>query len=164
MIELQNEQLANCLSFDEETFNYPLVEKVPYCLKLICPFWLLPCPRGLSVSGYLLLLPTRPAATLAVHAALLQRQPQAERDADTILFVECSSKIGAFGAKMKGCARPPSLQKDQAGQFPLTLSCPGVRIPSAHKGRHWTGPDTHSLVSASQIINGGARLLSPTPF
>lgn len=23
MIELQNEQLANCPSFDEETFNYP---------------------------------------------------------------------------------------------------------------------------------------------
>lgn len=78
MIELQNEQLANCLSFDEETFNYPPVEKVPYCLKLICPFWLLPCPRGLSVSGYLLLLPTRPTATLDVHISLLQRQPQAE--------------------------------------------------------------------------------------
>lgn len=78
MIELQNEQLANCLSFDEETFNYPPVEKVPYCLKLICPFWLLPCPRGLSVSGYLLLLPTRPTATLDVHVSLLQRQPQAE--------------------------------------------------------------------------------------
>lgn len=164
MIELQNEQLANCLSFDEETFNYPLVEKVPYCLKLICPFWLLPCPRGLSVSGYLLLLPTRPAATLDLNAALLQRQPQAERDADSILFVECSSKIGAFGKKMKGCARPPSLLKDQAGQFPLTLSCPGVCIPSAHKGHHWTGAETHSLVSASQIINGGARLLGPTPF
>lgn len=33
MIELQNEQLANCLSFDEETFNYPLVEKVPLLSK-----------------------------------------------------------------------------------------------------------------------------------
>lgn len=52
MIELQNEQLANCRGFDGETFNYPPVEKVPYCLKLICPFWLLPCPRCLSVSGY----------------------------------------------------------------------------------------------------------------
>lgn len=78
MIELQNEQLANCLSFDEETFNYPQVEEVPYCLQLICPFWLLPCPRGLSVSGYLLLLPTRPAATLDLHISLLRRRPQAQ--------------------------------------------------------------------------------------
>lgn len=29
MIELQNEQLANCLSFDEETFNYPPGGKGP---------------------------------------------------------------------------------------------------------------------------------------
>lgn len=78
MIELQNEQLANCLSFDEETFNYPQVEEVPYCLQLICPFRLLPCPRGLSVSGYPLLLPTRPAATLDLHISLLQRRPQAQ--------------------------------------------------------------------------------------
>lgn len=33
MIELQNEQLANCLSFDEETFNYPPGEKGPLLSK-----------------------------------------------------------------------------------------------------------------------------------
>lgn len=33
MIELQNEQLANCLSFDEETFNYPPDGKGPLLSK-----------------------------------------------------------------------------------------------------------------------------------
>lgn len=33
MIELQNEQLANCLGFDEETFNYPPGGKGPLLSK-----------------------------------------------------------------------------------------------------------------------------------
>lgn len=52
VIGLQNEQLENCLGFDEETFNYPPVEEIPYCLELICPFWLFPWPKGLSVSCF----------------------------------------------------------------------------------------------------------------
>lgn len=49
---------------------------------------------------------------------------------------------------MKGGEPPPSQGKDQAGQFPLTLSCLRVCIPSVHKGHHWTEPEAHSLSAA----------------
>lgn len=151
MIELQNEQLANCRSFDEETFNYPPVEKVPYCLKLICPFWLLPCPRCLSVSGYPLLLLTSPLPPWVSASPSSEDNHSPEWGLDTVLFVKCGPKIWALGKKMKGQALPPSQGKDQAGQFPLTLSCLGVCIPSVHKGHHCTGPEAHPLSAALSL-------------
>lgn len=44
--------LQTVLALMKKTFNYPPVEEIPYCLKLICPFWLLPRPKGLSVSYF----------------------------------------------------------------------------------------------------------------
>lgn len=99
MIELQNEQLANCRGFDEETFNYPPVEKVPYCLKLICPFWLLPCPRCLSVSGYPLLLLTSPLPPWVSASPSSEDNHSPEWGLDTVLFVKCGPKIWALGEK-----------------------------------------------------------------
>lgn len=157
MIELQNEQLANCLIFDEETFNYPLVEKVPYCLKLICPFWLLPCPWGLSVSGYPFLLLTNPLPPWVSASPSSKDNHKHELGPDSILFVKCSSKIWALGKKMKGQELPPSQRRDQAGQFPLTLSCLGVCIPSVHKGYHCTGPEAHSLSAAPSLPPFGSQ-------
>lgn len=52
---------------------------------------------------------------------------------------------------MKGRVPPPSQGKDQAGQFPLTLSCLEVCIPSVHKGHYWTGPEAHSLLAALSL-------------
>lgn len=44
--------LQTVLALMKKTFNYPPVDEIPYCLKLICPFWLLPRPKGLSVSYF----------------------------------------------------------------------------------------------------------------
>lgn len=99
MIELQNEQLANCLSFDEETFDYPVMEKVPYCLKLICPFWLLPYPRGLSVSSYPLLLLTSPLPPWVSASPSSKDIHNQELGPDSILFVKCNTKIWALGKR-----------------------------------------------------------------
>lgn len=102
MIELQNEQLANCRGFDEETFNYPPVEKVPYCLKLICPFWLLPCPRCLSVSGYPLLLLTSPLPPWVSASPSSEDNHSPEWGLDTVLFVKCGPKDqGPWGKRWK---------------------------------------------------------------
>lgn len=105
MIELQNEQLANCRGFDGETFNYPPVEKVPCCLKLICPFWLLPCPRCLSAC----LSPVTPhssfthqaAATLSISvpSAAGTSARALQLGLDTVLFVKCGPKIWALGGR-----------------------------------------------------------------
>lgn len=103
MIELQNEQLANCRGFDGETFNYPPVEKVPHCLKLICPFWLLPCPRCLSVSGYpftppSLTRPPPPRVSPCLGCGDESARPL-QLGLDTVLFVKCGPKIRALGER-----------------------------------------------------------------
>lgn len=49
---------------------------------------------------------------------------------------------------MKEVKPPPSQGKDQAGQFPLTLSCLRVCVPSAHKGHHWSEAEAHSFSAA----------------
>lgn len=55
--------------FDEETFNYPPVEEMPHCLKLICPFWRLPLAQRLVRLTFLscpvCVSPTIPASVCA---------------------------------------------------------------------------------------------------
>lgn len=139
-MELRSEQLANCLSFDEVTFNYAPDGNSSHCLKLICPFWLLPYPRGLSVSGYLPLLLLTSLLPPWVSAA-----PNRSTSRSRVQTVFCLLKSGPLGGKMKGGEPPPSQGKDQAGQFPLTLS-PSWSLYSLGPQRP-TEPETRSLSS-----------------
>lgn len=100
MMDLQNEQLANCLSFDEVTFNYAPDGNSSHCLKLICPFWLLPYPRGLCVSGFLPLLLLTSLLPPWVSAPPSSKQiHKQELGPDSILFVKHGPKIGALGKR-----------------------------------------------------------------
>lgn len=76
MIELQNEQLANCLSFDEETFNYPPGVKGPLLSKANLSL----LATSLHQRPVCLRLPPpppyQPTATLGISISQLQRQPQ----------------------------------------------------------------------------------------
>lgn len=67
--------LQTVLALMKKTFNYPPVEEIPYCLKLICPFWLLPRPKGLSVS-YFYSAPALSHYCLFLHANTLKRIQQ----------------------------------------------------------------------------------------
>lgn len=62
--------LQTVLALMKKTFNYPPVEEIPYCLKLICPFWLLPRPKGLSVSYFY----SAPALSLLFYFNIFQRK------------------------------------------------------------------------------------------
>ena len=171
MIELQNEQLANCRSFDEETFNYPLVDKVRYCLKLICPFWLFPCPRGLSVSGYPLLLVTSPLPPWVSASPSSKDENNPASGPDSILFVKCSPKIWALGKRWKDkCCLP---LRERIKQVNFLWLCPVLEFVFPQSTKATIGLDRRPTRSElpclcphliHRIIDGNACLLSTTPF
>lgn len=171
MIELQNEQLANCLSFDEETFDYPVMEKVPYCLKLICPFWLLPYPRGLSVSSYPLLLLTSPLPPWVSASPSSKDIHNQELGPDSILFVKCSTKIWALGKRWKEESRLPL--KERIKQVNFLWLCPVLEFVFPQSTKATIGLNRRLTLSQlpcccphliHRIIDGNTCFLSTTPF
>lgn len=151
----------------------PLVEKVPYCLKLICPFWLLPCPRGLSVSGYppFFLLLTSPLPPWVSASPSSKDNHSPELGPDSILFVKCSPKIWALGKRWKDECRLPL--RERIKQVNFLWLCPVLEFvfPRSTKatiglGRRLTLSQLPCLCPhlIHRIIDGNACLLSTTPF
>lgn len=98
MIELQNEQLANCLSFDEETFNYSPGGKGPLLSKANFSLLATSLPQRPACLRF------PPSSSLLAHchpgyqhllAPKANHNP--ELGPDSILFVKCSPKIWALG-------------------------------------------------------------------
>lgn len=73
MIELQNEQLANCLSFDEETFNYPPGEKGPLLSKANLSLLATSLPQRPVCLRLPPPPPYQPTATLGIRISQLQK-------------------------------------------------------------------------------------------
>lgn len=76
MIELQNEQLANCLSFDEETFDYPCDGKGPLLSKANLSLLATSLPQRPVCLKLPPPPPYQPTATLGISISQLQRHPQ----------------------------------------------------------------------------------------
>lgn len=84
MIELQNEQLANCLSFDEETFNYPPGGKGPLLSKANLSL----LATSLSQRPVCLRLPPLPSSSLPAYCHPGYQQFLAPKTTSTLSQVQ----------------------------------------------------------------------------
>lgn len=170
MIELQNEQLANCLSFDEETFNYPPGRRGPLLSKANLSL----LATSLSQRPVCLRLPPSSSSCTSPLPPWVSHRPapKTSTSPDSILFVKCSPKIWAHGERWKQKCRLPLKEKDQAGQFPLTF-VPPWSLCSPPSTKATIGLARRGALSELPclcprlihgIIDGNARLLSTTPL
>lgn len=106
MIELQNEQLANCLIFDEETFNYSPDGKGPLLSKANLSLLATSLPQRPIYLKFQPPPPHTPSSSLPArchpgyqHLPAPKDIHNQELDPDSILFVKCSPKIWALGKR-----------------------------------------------------------------
>lgn len=173
MIELQNEQLANCPIFDEETFNYPPDGKGPLLSKANLSLLATSLPQRpvyLKFQPTLLLLtsPLPPRVSASPSSKDIHNQ---EVGPDSILFVKCSPKIWALGKRWKKLSRLPL--KERIKQVNFLWHCPVSEFVFPQSTKATIGLKRRLTLSQlprccphliHRIIDGNARLLSTTPF
>lgn len=172
--EWQNEQLANCLSFDEETFNYPLGRKGPLLSKANLSLLATSLPQRpvcLRLPLLLFLLLTSPLPPWVSASPRSKDNHNPELGPDSILFVKCSPKIWALGKRWKDeCCLP---LKERIKQVNFLWLCPVLEFVFPQSTKATIGLDRRLTLSQlpclcphliHRIIDGNACLLSTTPF